>query len=501
MSGEDVGFELHVTAHLQALWDEIGLDEQSRISQMNELRISFRLLYQDAVEKLAMQCQETRDEIQKVQAAHKQAMKAFGLSETEIHDSLQPGQQPASLLQQLEISNQSYQSFRVLCDERVRKLEDLTRAANVLFDRLGISREDRGEFGDLGDSDYSPERIERFNAKVEELEECVASQTQQIETLRSQIATIVAELQSPLSGEQQMVFQTEGVSLGSIAALNGLLQSLENEKERRMGQVMQFAIEITRLWDLLAIEDDARGEFLRTHSTIGEDALKACAEEVARLSQLRDARLPALIESQKMETEELWNKLHIPVQSRPAFDPQAGDQNEGVLVREFQFYEAEIVRLTKFMDSLHPLLATIGEREEIVNEYQSICESTNSAQRLLSRERGYAQRLMREEKARRRYKKSLPKVEKKLAQMLAEYKTTQGADFEWDGRPYIEHLVDFDYPHKGHIVDAPVGKIPQKTSPKKPRCESLGKAGNGPLSPRKSVRNNENMAYQPINLG
>jgi hypothetical protein len=486
MSVEDSGFELHVTSNLQALWEELGVDEGTRTSQLNELRMSFCLLYQDSVEKVAVQCQETRAEIQKVQAAHQQAMKAFGLSETEIHDALQPALQVKSLLQQLEVSKQSHEAFRLLCADRIQKLENLTRIANGFFDRLGTPTEERSEFAEIGETDFSRERIERFRAKVQELKECVDSRTQELQTLKAQITTIRNELQTPLTHEQQSVFDSDAVSTDSITKLNTLLQTLEQEKQRRMAQVTQFAIEITHLWDLLVVQDAERAEFLRSHSTIGEDALKACKDEVARLAQLRDARLPTLIQSQKLETEELWNKLHIAPESRPRFDPRIGDANDSALVREFHFYEAEIVRLKKLTVALHPLLTAIGEREEIVSDYQSVCQSTNSAQRLLSRERGCAQQLMREEKARKRYKNLLPKVEKKLAQMLADYKTGHGTDFEWDGKPYVEQLTD-----------QPAEKSAQNVISTKAKRSAPEKGATLPPSPRKNVRN-ENRGPQTL---
>ena len=60
--------------------------------------------------------------------------------------------------------------------------------------------------------------------------------------------------------------------------------------------------------------------------------------------------------------------------------------------------------------------------------------------RLMSRERGYAQQLLNEEKVRKRYFE-LPKFEKILYGMLIEYKNKYGTDFEWDGKPYIETLI------------------------------------------------------------
>jgi hypothetical protein len=256
-----------------------------------------------------------------------------------------------------------------------------------------------------------------------------------------------------------------------------------------MDQLTQYAIEITHLWDLLNVEDEHRTAFLQSHSTIGEGDLEACGAEVVRLSELRNEHLPTLVESQKVEAEGLWEKLHIATESRPQFDPQSGDQSVSKLVREFSFYEEEIVRLKKLTVALHPLLSAIEEREEIIREYESVSQATSDVHRLLSRERGCAHQLLREEKARRRYKGALPKVEKKLLQLLAEFKSTHGTDFEWDGIPYIEHLT----------TSATAGAVPQSRSACGLGTSASPKGMSFVSSPRKIIPS-ENSTDQAISL-
>jgi hypothetical protein len=92
---------------------------------------------------------------------------------------------------------------------------------------------------------------------------------------------------------------------------------------------------------------------------------------------------------------------------------------------------------------------------------------------------------MREEKARRQYRKVLPKVEKKLLQLLTEYRAANERDFEWDGRPYVERLAD-----------VAVEPTAQKTAPKKGKTPPA-KGATLPPGPRKFVRN-ENCEHEPL---
>jgi hypothetical protein len=437
----DDEFDLRVTVKLRSLWDELGVDEETRISQLNELRDSFRLLYFDLMDRLAVRCQDIRSEIERLRSTQRQAMKAFGLSDSEIQSAIPSVFNAESLLLQLEFSKQSYETFRALSADRIQKLGNLVCISKDLFDQLGISIDERGEFDELGDSDFSRDRVDRFKNKIQELRDEITHRFHESESLKSQISNLLTELQTPPTSEQQSLLQSKSVHKKTILELQTLFHSLETLKESRMTQLTHYAIEITHLWDLLEVEDVHRAEFLQSHSTIGEDDLEECRNEVIRLSAMKNERLPTLIQSQKVEAEDLWEKLHIAAESRPRFDSHLGDQSVSELVREFVFYEAEIVRLKKLTVAIHPLLNAIEEREEIVREYESVSQATTDVHRLLSREKGSAHQLMREEKARRRYKGALPKVEKKLVQLLTEFKNAHGTDFEWDGVPYIERLT------------------------------------------------------------
>jgi hypothetical protein len=164
--------------------------------------------------------------------------------------------------------------------------------------------------------------------------------------------------------------------------------------------------------------------------------MASCHEEIARLTRLRDEKVLELIAAQRAEVRELWELMHIAADSRPQFGPESQDA-----VEEFNFLEQEIMRLKKMLVEFRPIMEAVNQREEIVKEYNDMLGQMQDRNRLMSRGRGCAQQRMREEKARRRYHVLLPKLEKKLYKLLAEYRTTRGTDFEWDGKPYLDTLA------------------------------------------------------------
>lgn len=439
MSCSEEPFEVRVSPDMQTLWTELGIDDEAQQNEFGELRQEFQTVYNQFLDKLSNRCKEARKEIEHVQSIHKQAMKAYGLSDSDIAEAL-PQIEPTQLLQQLEKAKEAYQNFKLTCSDRIQKLESLVRTASEMFDALGVPLEERGEYSEVGDIDYSRDRIERFRKRIQDLRSDVEERTREVRAAKTTITNLVTELKFGLAEADTTMLESDSIDAATLQRCRELIEQLEAFKKKRVDEISQLAMEITHLWELLNISDKERAEFLKSHSTISEEVLTSCKEELERLSKLRDERIPELIEHQKQEALQLYERLHIAVESRPVFSDPSDDADGPQ--REFAFYEAEIVRLKKLLMSVTPILTSIEEREEIISEYENFGQAGTDAQRLLSRGPGHAQQLMREEKARRRYKVVLPRLDKKLYAMLKDYRDANGSDFEWDGSPYIDKLTD-----------------------------------------------------------
>ncbi|KAH0795107.1 hypothetical protein GPJ56_000950 [Histomonas meleagridis] len=404
--------------------------------EIDSLTDKIQAIYSDFIAKLMTKCQEIRSEIQEIHSKHRQAMKAFGISETDINEQLSPIQ-PSGLIKQLEDSKREYTNFQHVIADRVQKIENLIHIANELFDSLDIPVEERGEFYELGEIDFTRERVDRFRSKIELLKKEKEENVSEITKLKSRIKKLLKEMDTKLSPEESQIMNSTLCSKSIIESLSSLATKYKQKKDQRTKEISEVAITITHLWDLLNIGESERKKFLSEHSTLGDDVLMSCNREVEKLSKLRDEKLPELIAAQRREVEKYWNLLHIADESRPRFEPKSIENEK---VEEFNFLESEIIRLKKLSVEWHPILESINQRESILSEYYAMEAATNDPSRLMSRERGCAQQLIREEKARRRYKVVLPRLEKKIYQLLVDYKQKHGTDFEWDGKPYIEQL-------------------------------------------------------------
>jgi len=434
----DSPINIKITSELENLWDSLGTDSSDRNSHVQEMLIEMRHVYKSHIDKLRKQLYESREEIERIQQKYRQAMIAFGVSENEISQSIVPIQNK-NIIQQLNDVTKLYESFKVVIADRVQKIENMVHIAKALFDNLEIPNSERGEFSEIGETDFTRERVDKFRQKIDDLKRIEEQRKVEISKIKDNIRELLSQTGESNNQKYLLTLSNQSIGISFVEELTQIEINLKKEKEFRINELSQMAIAITHLWDHLGVPENERIVFLSKYSTVSPEVMQSCKTEIARLSKLRDEKLPQLIASQRQEIEALWEKLHVAVESRPIFENQ-GLGNHESQIKEYEFLEKETLRLKSIEVEYHTILETINQRESIINEYNETVSVSNDPVRLTSRERGKAQQLIKEEKARRRYKTMLPKIEKKLLQLLTDYRIKNGTDFEWDGRPYLDQL-------------------------------------------------------------
>jgi hypothetical protein len=447
-------FELKIVPEVQMLWDELGLDDGERSNATDSLSKDLAQICLNFHTSLVSRCAEVRRDISAVKDKHRRALRAFGVSDSDIARQIS-SIGPTNLIGQLLDAKQSLHDFEREISERVQTLEGLAEVASELFDALGVPFDERGEFGAVGDSDLTSERVERFRVEVARLQCEREERLTKRALVTSDVSVLLTDLDSIAQGDDLAVLNSESVSPDQIDKLCALRDRLEKRISERVSEVSALAVAITQLWDLLAVDENERLAFLRSHTSLGDDVLASCQEEIARLTELRDERLPELIAAQRAEVRELWELMHI---AMPQGVP--GTRNE---LQEFGLLQQEIIRLKTLLVECRPIMEAVQRREEILQEYNEMMSQMQDSNRLTSRGRGGAQQRMREEKARRRYYVSLPKLEKKLYQLLADYRSKTGTEFEWDGKPYLESLARTQGKEKAKTLPQAQCRVPLRT--------------------------------------
>lgn len=435
---DDSAIIIRITPQMEQLWNKLGIDAKVRTDQVNQLQWKCDDIYENSIKDLNNQCSEVRKQIEQLQQKHKQAMAAYGIPEKEIYSSFKPIEDN-NLLAQLSAAQKEYELFRVKITEQVQKIENFVLICKESFDALEVSTEERGEFAEVGETDFTRDRIERFRIKSEELQKEIKERQSQIKATKQRINKTTKQMSDYCDETLNKLIKKGDVGNSYIMALDECEKRATKEFETRAQQLRDYALDITNSWDTLNTPDEERKEFIKKFSDLSISTLEACKQEISSLKEKEMEMLPTLIEGKRDELSNLYSTLHISVESRSHFDKSAYDDKER-LHEEYQFLSNEIIRLKKIIEACHPILIEIGKRESIIEDYEYVQSIQNDPHRLTSRGPGMAQQLMKEEKARKRYKFTLPNVEKKLEQLLLEYYKENNKHFEWDGHPYIEKL-------------------------------------------------------------
>ncbi|EAX85599.1 hypothetical protein TVAG_505020 [Trichomonas vaginalis G3] len=307
------------------------------------------------------------------------------------------------------------------------------------FNMLGIPEAERGDYAVLGDDDYSRERLERLKLKVEDLQHEIEEKRLVADDIKNEIYSIQKELSSKLSDQEEAVLNSPLLTPGVIDGIRNLLERLQQVKAHRVKEFEEIALNITHLWDTLNISDSYRKAFLEKYATISDEVYEGCMKELAKLQKQMDEKLPTLIKAHREQLAELYDFFHIPPEGRLMVDENCETGQEAVKI--FQQMNDEIVRLKKLKVKLNDLVKLVTQAEQIKKDYDDVLKN-HDPKNYTARDTDSAKILVFEERARRRYKVTLPSLIDKLKRMLDKFRKDNGYDFEWDGRPYIEKLKE-----------------------------------------------------------
>ena len=448
-------FTINVIPEVKTLWKKIGTSEDQQQQDIQNIANNFLEIYQNYVHQLNESCVNIKNTIVSYQNKYIKAHKAYGTPDEEI---------PAFEISDFDLKNQlneaksKYDAFMNSISDRLEKLENLSKTINQLYDLFETPNDERGEFISVGDSDFTLERVSRFENKINEMNDLIELKKKELENIKQPLQNILNELNINLYNDENVVFNSNLLSEKHIQQMKELYNKYETFKNDRIKELQSLAKEITQLWDLLKIPDSERTLFLSNHSKLDENAVLSCKSKLQQLIQLRNQKLPDLINEQQTTINNLCDILHIPVELRLQYSNNESLSDIDNEVLKFTFYESEVKRLNKLVQESHSLIELISQRDAIINEYNTVQESSQHPKRLMSREKGSAQQLIKEEKANRRYKVILPKIEMKIYAKLLEFKIKNGVDFQWDGKSYIDNLSHIPPNHSN---------VTQKYQPKK----------------------------------
>jgi hypothetical protein len=386
--------------------------------------------------------------IEQIKENHIVKLRAIGGSDAEIESVRASGQTGTIRERHMEVQSNFDKFWDTVYTVRSGQFAQLQRRILVASHQLGI--DDRA-FAEVDEDDMGPEKLARFQRKASELDDDLERRSNEFLALEQEISRLSRDLQEETPREVNELFFKQEYSAGAFERVTGYLQTLNELFETRRRYISEMAVEIKSLWDLLKVDDSVRRQFMDSHTVLSEKNVEDCRAEAQRLTQLRNQRLPYLIQLMKTDIRHIGTDLSYDAATMAEIYSRCDEGSEDGSLERFNSYEAELLHLKKLHIAGQPIIELIKQREEIIEEYHeaTAAHRENAPPKAKETPRTRPPEptdRLRIEKATRRYKMVLPRVNKKLKAWLLRFKEEDGADFLWKGKPIIDELEDVQVP-------------------------------------------------------
>ncbi|KZW01124.1 hypothetical protein EXIGLDRAFT_603456 [Exidia glandulosa HHB12029] len=257
-------------------------------------------------------------------------------------------------------------------------------------------------------------------------------------------AQYVARLEEAENESLAMDADTLGVegvepTLGLVAWAERVKYDLEELKTRRETAIQAMYDELEVLWKRLGVDEGSIDEFVELHRGSTGETLRAYEDELARMLELKRARMGHFVENAREEIRALWDDLMFGDDERGEFCGMLDEEHTEELL---MLHEEEIARLKDERRTKAPLLAAVRRWMAICGEERELAAASADQSRLMGRGvRGDPGRLLREEKMRKRVQKEKPRLEQELRNAIPEWERTHDRPFVVLGQRALE-MVD-----------------------------------------------------------
>lgn len=408
-----------IDPNLDRMWRMIGLNQTERMKEIQDIELNLYTAYQNCMAKTSERLEELRQELRETQEEFHRVQKIYSdtTSTLQVNSSL-------SLQEQIKETKESIKEIYIKYRPRHQEMERLFERLNDLFTRLGLSPEERGEFKEIGNEDLTEERLTRVKQRIRTLDDLIEQRENLFASLESRISTLNDELQEEMTTDIKDIITDESITDSSLQRLQEEETRLEELKRHRQEESDELIKEIQHYYLIFAVDPSDQ---IETQTDLSEQTLNKLRDEVEFLRENRETRIPQVLKGLTREIHNICEQLKIPLRHRPKYQGKNVEE-------EIIFLTEKLEELKKDQISMQPII-------EVISQIENDKDILNKSSNVNSRDRNSNRRLLEEEKAKRKAREELPRLEKKLLQYLVKFKEEHGYDFEFNGINYSRAYV------------------------------------------------------------
>ncbi|XVF02748.1 hypothetical protein REPUB_Repub04eG0200600 [Reevesia pubescens] len=330
------------------IWDEVGEDQLEREKVLLELEQECLEVYRRKVDRANISRARLHQELAESEAEFTHLLLSLG----ERSLPGRPEKKSGTIKQQLDSITPALRDMRLRKEERVNQFQ----AVQGQIQKISAEIAGQSEYEDsitnvtVNENDLSLKKLEEYQNDLQRLHNEKNNRLQQVE----KYIAAVHNLSATLGMESSMIITkvhpslnelcgiSKNISDGILAKLNSTVESLQEEKQKRLEKLHQLGKALKNLWSLM---DTPYGDrYLFSHivdllsvssaevsdpGSLTLDIIQQAEAEVKRLDQLKASKMKELFLKKQNELEEICNKSHMEIPSRSEMENILNLTNSG----------------------------------------------------------------------------------------------------------------------------------------------------------------------------
>ncbi|OMO88160.1 Microtubule-associated protein, MAP65/Ase1/PRC1 [Corchorus olitorius] len=447
------------------IWDEVGEDQLEREKVLLELEQECLEVYRRKVDRANISRARLHQELAESEAEFTHLLLSLG----ERSLPGRPEKMSGTIKQQLDSITPALRDMRLRKEERVNQF----RTVQGQIQKISAEIAGQSEYDDsitnvtVNENDLSLKKLEEYQNELQRLHNEKNNRLQQVEkyidavhslstTLGMESSMIITKVHPSLN---ELCGISKNISDAILAKLNSTVESLQEEKQKRLEKLHHLGKALKNLWSLMDTPYGDRYMFSHVINLLSVssaevsdpgsltlDIIKQAEAEVKRLDQLKASKMKELFLKKQNELEQICNKSHMEIPSRSEMENILNLINSGEIDHAdlLMSMDEQISRAKEEANSRKSIMEKVEkwilarDEERWLEEY-----SMDENRYTVSRSRGAHRNLRRAERARVTVNK-IPALVDSLIAKTKSWEEERKKVFLYDEVPLLAMLEEYN---------------------------------------------------------
>ncbi|KAI4343384.1 hypothetical protein L6164_010739 [Bauhinia variegata] len=446
---------------LQNIWDEIGEDQYEREKVLLDLEQECLEVYRRKVDRANISRARLHQELAEAEAEFTHLLLTLG----ERSLPGRPERRIGTLKEQLDSITPALQEMRLRKEERLNQFRAVQGQIQKISAEIAGQCDDAPSTIVVNENDLSLKKLEEYQTELQQLYNEKNERLQEVdkyEDIIYKLSTIMGKDSFEIITEvhpslNDLCGISKNISDCILDKLNSTVESLVEEKQKRLDKLHHLGKALKNLWNLMDTSYDERQPFshvIRLLSVSSEqvsepgsltlDIIHQAEAEVRRLDQLKASKMKELFQKKQKELELICSKSHMEIPSRSEMDNIVNLINSGEIDHSdlLMSLDEQISRANEEASSRKAIMEKIEKWILACDEERWLDEYSMDENRY-SVSRGAHKNLRRAERARIMVNKIAALVEL-LTAMTKSWEEERNKVFLYDQVPLMAMLEEYN---------------------------------------------------------